>query len=111
MPRKSNAARQFEAEMGSRKPMRSAFEAPASLSEAERTLFDHIVMTCERNHFASSDLPLLVRYVESSVLADRAAEELRTAPVVDGKPSPWLVVATPSVAASAGTTACAIAGA
>jgi hypothetical protein len=40
---------------------------------------------------------LLCRYVEASILAERAAEQLREAPVVDGKPSPWLVVQEKSV--------------
>jgi hypothetical protein len=33
-----------------------------------------------------------VRYVEASCLADHAGQELRCGAVVDGKPSPWLVV-------------------
>ena len=92
MPRKSRAARDIEREMGAPKPMPSCLEAPASLSESERSLFDHLVSTCERDHFSSSDLPLLQRYVESSVLADRAAEELRRSPIIDGKPSPWVAI-------------------
>jgi hypothetical protein len=51
-----------------------------------------ILCNCSHDHFQQSDLPLLCRYVEASILAERAAEQLREAPVVDGKPSPWLVV-------------------
>ena len=48
---------------------------------------------CKPTHFVPSDLPLLVRYVEALALADEAAEQLHAeGAVVDGKPSPWLVV-------------------
>jgi hypothetical protein len=55
-------------------------------------LFRQIVANCAHDHFRQSDLPLLCRYVEAAVLAERAAEQLREAPVIGGKPSPWLPV-------------------
>ena len=38
-------------------------------------------------------MPLLARYIESDVLAELAAAELReNGAVIDGRPSPWLTV-------------------
>jgi Phage terminase, small subunit len=60
---------------------------------SERRLFVEIVTACKPTHFVPSDLPLLVRYVEALALADEAAEQLHTeGAVINGKPSPWLVV-------------------
>ena len=67
-------------------------EPPASLSKAERSVFVGLVTACDPDHFRASDLPLLVRYTESIVLADKAALELRKGAVVKGKSSPWLAV-------------------
>src|SRR5262245_66416872 len=66
---------------------------PRSLSKAERRMFVDLVTATDTDHFRESDLPLLVRYVEGIVLADRAAVELRRCAVTeDGRPSPRLVV-------------------
>ena len=65
---------------------------PVSLSDAERTVFVDLVAACDPTHFRPSDLPLLVRYCEAVVLAERAALELRLGAVVDGKPSPWITI-------------------
>jgi phage terminase small subunit len=65
---------------------------PSSLSAAERTAFLDIVGACDPNKFQPSDTALLCRYVESIVLAERAARELRKSPVVKGKLSPWITV-------------------
>ena len=65
---------------------------PASLSEAERNIFIDLVTSCDANHFRPSDLPLLVRYAEACAVGDQAAHELRRGAVVDGKPSPWIVI-------------------
>jgi hypothetical protein len=67
-------------------------EPPSSLPEAERAVFVDLVAASDPEHFRSSDVPLLVRYVESIVLADRAAVELRKGAVVKGKTSPWLAI-------------------
>jgi hypothetical protein len=72
------------------KPAR--LEPPSSLPEAERAVFVDLVAASDPEHFRSSDLPLLVRYVESIVLADRASSELRKGAVVKGKTSPWLAI-------------------
>jgi phage terminase small subunit len=66
--------------------------APACLSEPERELFASIIGGCNADHFRQTDLPLLSRYCEAAVLAEQAALELRNGAVVDGKPSPWIVI-------------------
>jgi phage terminase small subunit len=71
----------------------SRLRPPASLSEAERTMFIDLVAAVDAKHFRPSDLPLLCRYCEAVVLAEQAAAELRRAgAVVNGKPSPWVTV-------------------
>jgi phage terminase small subunit len=88
MPRKSAAAMtitQAAARITRLRP-------PPSLAEPEANLFRQIIANCAHDHFRQSDLPLLCRYVEASILAERAAQQLRDAPVIDGKPSPWLPV-------------------
>jgi phage terminase small subunit len=65
---------------------------PASLSDAERTVFVDLVTACDPKHFRPSDLPLLCRYCEAVVLAERSALELRLGAVVAGKPSPWITI-------------------
>jgi len=67
-------------------------EPPSSLPEAERAVFVDLVAASDPEHFRLSDLPLLVRYVESIVLGDRAALELRKGAVVKGRVSPWLAI-------------------
>jgi hypothetical protein len=52
------------------------------LPEAERSIFKDLVAACDPEHFRVSDLPLLVRYTESIVLADQAALELRKGAVL-----------------------------
>jgi phage terminase small subunit len=75
-------------------------DPPSTLADRERTLFVEIVDACAPTHFHSSDLPLLIRYVEACVLADEAAEHLRNeGAVIKGKPSPWLTVQEKSVRA------------
>jgi hypothetical protein len=70
----------------------SRVRPPSSLPAPERELFTELVAANPPQHFRPSDLPLLVQYVAAVVLGERAAAELRRAPVVNGKSSPWLVV-------------------
>jgi hypothetical protein len=65
---------------------------PANLPAPERDLFVELVAANPSQHFRPSDLPLLVQYCAAVVLGERAATELRRAPVVNGKSSPWLIV-------------------
>jgi phage terminase small subunit len=90
MPRKSAAELSVVTGTGSRV---DRLRPPASLSEAERTAFIEIVNSCDPKHFVRSDLPLLCRYAEASVLAEQAARELRQGgAVISGRPSPWIAV-------------------
>jgi phage terminase small subunit len=57
------------------------------------------VTGCDADHFRQTDLPLLSRYCEAAILAEQAALELRNGAVVDGKPSPWIVIQEKSVRA------------
>ena len=65
---------------------------PAYLSKPELELFSLIVDASGSEHFRQADLPLLSRYCEAAILAEQAALELRNGAVIDGKPSPWIVV-------------------
>jgi len=42
--------------------------APSTLTEAEKTLFNELVGSCHPEHFVESDLPLLVAFVQSTLL-------------------------------------------
>ncbi len=53
-------------------------------------MFTAIVAGCDANHFRQTDLPLLSRYCEAAILAEQAA--LGNGAVLDGKPSPWIVI-------------------
>lgn len=89
MPRKSTAALLLPPVDGASPRLKP----PASLSAPEAQLFRDLIAAVDRKHFRSSDLPLLCRYVEAAVLAEEAARELREhGAVIDGRPSPWLVV-------------------
>jgi|SRR5215216_7851150 len=72
---------------------------PETLGEPERVLFTSLVAANSPEHFRPSDLPLLCRYCEASILAEQAAGELRHGAVIDGRPSPWLVVSEKSTRA------------
>jgi phage terminase small subunit len=66
---------------------------PASLSKPERAAFVDLVSSCDPKHFAQSDMPLVIRYVEAIAQADQAALRIRTdGAVINGKPSPWVMI-------------------
>jgi hypothetical protein len=88
MPRKS-AASSNVVEIDTRL---TRLRPPTTLPRSERTLFAELVASNPPGHFRPSDLPLLVQYCAASVLGERAMAELREAPVIEGKTSPWLVV-------------------
>lgn len=44
-----------------------------------------LITSTPASQFAASDLPLIVRFCELSVIAERAAEGLRNAPLLDGE--------------------------
>jgi hypothetical protein len=88
MPRKSPTAKIISLDTRA-----TRLRPPADLPTVERELFARLVSACPASHFQASDAPLLAQYVANVVLNERATAELRTAPIVDGRPSPWLVVA------------------
>jgi phage terminase small subunit len=96
MPRKSQASLSVvRIDAG-----QSRLRPPASLSEAERAAFIDIVSTTKANHFVASDMSLLCRYAEATVLAEQAARHLRDeGPVIAGRVSPWIVIQEKSVRA------------
>jgi phage terminase small subunit len=66
---------------------------PPGLSEAERAIFVRLVNAADAEHFTTSDLPLLVAYCQAVAQHDRAAQAIRReGDVVNGRPSPWIVV-------------------
>jgi hypothetical protein len=48
-------------------------DAPRGLSKAERALFDQIVKACDPRHFVESDGPLLVSYVQATLMSRQTA--------------------------------------
>src|SRR6516165_7197206 len=60
---------------------------PESLPEPARRAFIDTVLACKPEHFAPCDLPLLCRYAEASVLAERAAAAALAG--ADGALSAW----------------------
>jgi hypothetical protein len=55
-------------------------DAPAHLSDPERVLFVELVAACSPRHFVPSDLPLLVSYVQATVLSRQAIATAATQP-------------------------------
>lgn len=49
--------------------------APAYLRDDERTLFDELIAACSPSHFVELDLPLLVSFVQSTLLARDTARD------------------------------------
>jgi len=68
---------------------------PPDLDEPERLRFLEVVRACAPDHFRQSDTPLLVEYVRTAILCERAAAAMRAdgGPVMNGgKVSPWFGV-------------------
>jgi phage terminase small subunit len=68
---------------------------PDCLSDLEKKVFRDLVAACPAGQFRKSDVGLLSRWAELSVMAEQAAFEMTTHGRVtpDGKaPSPWLSV-------------------
>jgi phage terminase small subunit len=73
---------------------RRRLRPPDSLGELEKRVFVDLVSQCPLEQFTTSDLPLICRWCELTVMAERAACELAAAgPVTaDGKRSPWWAI-------------------
>jgi len=66
---------------------------PAGLSAEEESIFQQLLASVDAGHFAPSDLPLLVAYVQAIAQHDYAVRQMREeGAVVGGKVSPWIVV-------------------
>jgi phage terminase small subunit len=67
---------------------------PDCLSDLEKKVFRDLVAACPADQFRRSDVGLLCRWAELSVMAEQAAFEMTTHGKVtpDGRPSPWLSV-------------------
>ena len=48
-------------------------KAPCGLNRAEKKLFDDMIASVDRRHFVKSDTPLLVSYVQATIIACQAA--------------------------------------
>jgi hypothetical protein len=87
---------------------------PASLGDLEKRAFLDLIDRVPAGQFRESDLPLICRWCELTVVAERAAAEMSAGNLVtdDDRPSPWFSIheratkslghAAASVAASAG---------
>jgi len=64
---------------------------PAPLPAAAHLSSD-TVLAAKSEAFLPTDLPFLAAYAKAVIAEIEAAAELARAPVVDGKPSPWLQV-------------------
>jgi hypothetical protein len=72
----------------------SRLRPPATLGEPEKRAFLDLVTTTDPKQFRASDLPLLCRWAELTVMAEQAASELAAGSMVtaDGKVSPWFTI-------------------
>ena len=57
-------------------------DPPPTLTDPERALFVEIVQACSPKHFVPSDLPLVVSYVQATLLSLRAVTSAATAPAM-----------------------------
>ena len=64
---------------------------PAGLGEAEKAAFLDLVTSTDPKQFRAADLPLLARWSELCVMAEKAAKALASeGMVIDGRASPWI---------------------
>jgi hypothetical protein len=77
---------------------------PATLGEPEKRAFLDLVTTTPAGQFRASDLPLLCRWAELTVMCEQARGELAVQGMVtaDGKPSPWFSIYQQAVKALSG---------
>jgi len=97
VPRKSQAELTIVRPEVDTKPTRP--RPPDSLNDRERRLFLDLINATAPTHFRSSDLPLLLQYVQLSVLAADASAAISTEGAVldDGLLNPFLAVQTRAV--------------
>lgn len=61
-------------------PKRTSVQPPPTLSEAAKRVFEQLASSVDREHFITSDIPLLAQYAEAVILAENSAAELQTSP-------------------------------
>jgi hypothetical protein len=88
MPRQAAAAQGFAANGSTR----ALILPPADLNELERAEFLAVIAGSPPSHFLPADAAMIAIYAKAIVAEKIAAGELAAAPVVDGKPSPWLPI-------------------
>jgi hypothetical protein len=67
---------------------------PASLGDLEKRAFLDLIDRVPAGQFRESDLPLICRWCELTVVAERAAAEMSAGNLVtdDDRPSPWFSI-------------------
>jgi phage terminase small subunit len=89
MPRKSAAALAVRPPTGKLSVPRPRDDIPPAV----RRIFLDLVATVAADHWRPSDEPLVEQYAQAILLSREAYDELaKNGAVIDGKPSPWLVV-------------------
>src|SRR5262245_33950743 len=86
---------------------------PGHLGEQQKRAFLDLVTTCPRSQFVAADIPLLCRWAELIVMAEKAVLEMqREGMVVDGqhgpKVSPWFAIGTRPVSCARSPSVCSL---
>ena len=71
---------------------RTQIMPPDDLNPLEKTEFIDVVLGSPANHFLPADIAMISLYVRHTVGERIAFGEFQAAPIVDGKPSPWLAI-------------------
>jgi len=53
----------------------SRLTPPSSLNDDEQALFSELVGACDASHFRESDLPLLISYIQATLISRAAAHD------------------------------------
>jgi hypothetical protein len=61
-------------------PAGSRVQTPDDLTASEAGLFKHLVHSCAPEHFVSSDVPLLVSFVQATLASRNAAKAMKKNP-------------------------------
>jgi hypothetical protein len=88
LPRQAAAAQPYSVNGSTR----GSILPPADLNALEKVEFIAVVTGSPPSHFLPCDIATISAYARAVVAERRAAGELDAAPVIDGKPSPWLPV-------------------
>jgi hypothetical protein len=86
LPRQAAASAEFGA------TTRQLLQPAADLNELERIEFVNVVVGSPASHFLPADVATISMYARAVVAERIAAGELAAAPVIDGRPSPWLAI-------------------